>query len=92
MHTFVRLYLCYGGSIARSSAVRALINWQNAEFGKNSTFRQAVKLPYLRPHALWICGLFVTVTLLVSAAGPVASLKMMRQFSKAQDALNAREE
>ena len=58
----------------------------------NQAFSQAVKLPYLRPHALWICGLFVTVTLLVSAAGPVASLKMMRQFSKAQDALNAREE
>ena len=58
----------------------------------NQAFSQAVKLPYLRPHAIWICGLFVTVTLLVSAAGPVASLKMMRQFSKAQDALNAREE
>ena len=58
----------------------------------NQAFSQAVKLPYLRPHAIWICGLFVTVTLLVSAAGPVASLKMMRQFSKTQDALNAREE
>ena len=58
----------------------------------NQAFSQALKLPYLRPSALWICALFVTVTLLVSAAGPVASLKMMRQFSNAQDALNAREE
>ena len=58
----------------------------------NQAFRQAVKLPYLRPHALWICGLFLTVTLLVSATGPIASLKMVRQFSKAEDALNAREE
>ena len=58
----------------------------------NQAFSQAVKLPYLRPHALWICGLFLIVTLLVSATGPIASLKMVRQFSKAEDALNAREE
>lgn len=57
----------------------------------NQAFSQAVKLPYLRPHALWICCLFAAVTLLVSATGPLASLKMVRQFSNAEDAISARE-